>query len=160
MNLHLETELIEEVINEALNHISHKKDEHRIEVKANDEFILAKIDAGLIIQVIINIVDNAIKYTPKGSMISIETFKHKDFVEIQIADDGAGISDKDKEKLFEMFYTVKHEVIDGRRGLGLGLALCKAIIVAHGGNIAVKDNIPHGTIFSFTLPIKEVEIHE
>ena len=66
----------------------------------------------------------------------------------------------DKEKLFEMFYTVKHEVIDGRRGLGLGLALCKAIIVAHGGNIAVKDNIPHGTIFSFTLPIKEVEIHE
>ena len=119
MNLHLETELIEEVINEALNHISHKKDEHRIEVKANDEFILAKIDAGLIIQVIINIVDNAIKYTPKGSMISIETFKHKDFVEIQIADDGAGISDKDKEKLFEMFYTVKHEVIDGRRGHAL-----------------------------------------
>ena len=55
---------------------------------------------------------------------------------------------------------MKHEVIDGRRGLGLGLALCKAIIVAHGGNIAVKDNIPHGTIFSFTLPIKEVEIHE
>ncbi|MEI3293913.1 MAG: hypothetical protein V8R63_10910 [Thomasclavelia ramosa] len=50
-----------------MNHISHKKDEHRIEVKANDEFILAKIDAGLIIQVIINIVDNAIKYTPKGS---------------------------------------------------------------------------------------------
>lgn len=65
-----------------------------------------------------------------------------------------------KKNFLKCFITVKHEVIDGRRGLGLGLALCKAIIVAHGGNIAVKDNIPHGTIFSFTLPIKEVEIHE
>ena len=160
MNLHLQTELIEEVIDEALNHISHKKDEHQLVVVANDEFILAKIDASLIIQVIINIVDNAIKYTPMGSVIKIETIKHQDFVEIQISDDGPGISDQDKEKLFEMFYTIKHDVIDGRRGLGLGLALCKAIIVAHGGNISVKDNFPQGTIFSFTLPIKEVEIHE
>mgnify|MGYP002243633691 FL=1 len=57
MNLHLETELIEEVINEALNHISHKKDEHRIEVKANDEFRLAKVEAGVIMQVNLGMVD-------------------------------------------------------------------------------------------------------
>lgn len=160
MNLHLETELIDEVINEALSHISRKKEQHQIKVIAKDEFILAKIDASLIIQVIINIIDNAIKYTPSGSLIIIETIKHSHFVEIKISDDGQGINDQDKEKLFEMFYTAKHDVIDGRRGLGLGLALCKSIVIAHGGQIKVEDNFPQGTVFSFTLPIEEVEIHE
>lgn len=160
MNLHLETELIDEVINEALSHISRKKEQHQIKLIAKDEFILAKIDASLIIQVIINIIDNAIKYTPSGSLITIETIKHNHFVEIKISDNGQGISDQDKEKLFEMFYTAKHDVIDGRRGLGLGLALCKSIIIAHGGQIKVEDNLPQGTVFSFTLPIEEVKIHE
>lgn len=160
MNLHLETELIDEVINEALSHISRKKEQHQIKLITKDEFILAKIDASLIIQVIINIIDNAIKYTPSGSLITIETIKHNHFVEIKISDNGQGISDQDKEKLFEMFYTAKHDVIDGRRGLGLGLALCKSIIIAHGGQIKVEDNLPQGTVFSFTLPIEEVKIHE
>lgn len=159
MHLNLETELIDEVINEALNHISRDKCNHNIKVIATDELILSKIDAHLIMQVIINIVDNAIKYTQTNSTIIIETIKQDKFVEIKIKDNGPGISNKNKEKLFDMFYTVKQVTADGRRGLGLGLALCKAIIIAHGGNINVSDNSPCGTIFSFTLPIKEVEIH-
>ncbi|WP_294577632.1 DUF4118 domain-containing protein [uncultured Thomasclavelia sp.] len=160
MNLHLETELIDEIINEALNHISRRIEQHHLVVVNHEEFILAKVDARLIIQVIINIVDNAIKYTPKGSTIEIETIKHDHLVEVQIRDNGPGIKDEDKEKLFEMFYTVKHNISDSRRGLGLGLALCKAIINAHNGTISVKDNHPCGTIFSFSIPIEEVEIHE
>ena len=160
MNLHLETELIDEIINEALNHISRRIEQHHLVVVNHEEFILAKVDARLIIQVIINIVDNAIKYTPKGSTIEIETIKHDHLVEVQIRDNGPGIKDEDKEKLFEMFYTVKHNISDSRRGLGLGLALCKAIISAHNGTISVKDNHPCGTIFSFSIPIEEVEIHE
>ena len=152
--------MIEEVINEALNHISRRIEQHHLVFINNDEFILAKIDARLIIQVIINIIDNAIKYTPVGSTIEIEAIKKDHFVEIQIRDNGPGISDSDKEKLFEMFYTVKHNTSDARRGLGLGLALCKTIITAHNGTITVTDNHPKGTIFSFTLPIEEVEIHE
>ena len=69
-----------------------------------NSILCKKYDAILIIQVIINIVDNAIKYTPKGSMISIETFKPKDFVEIQIADDGAGISDNVEKLLKHVLY--------------------------------------------------------
>ncbi|WRK53942.1 hypothetical protein SD457_02260 [Coprobacillaceae bacterium CR2/5/TPMF4] len=75
VSLHLETELIEEVINEALNHISRRIEQHHLVFINNDEFILAKIDARLIIQVIINIIDNAIKYTPVGSTIEIEAIK-------------------------------------------------------------------------------------
>ena len=65
-----------------------------------------------------------------------------------------------KGKLFEMFYTADNLRGDGRRGLGLGLALCRSIVTAHGGTIAVADNHPHGTVFSFTLHTSEVDIHE
>jgi two-component system sensor histidine kinase KdpD len=59
-----------------------------------------------------------------------------------------------------MFYTADKARGDGRRGLGLGLALCKSIVEAHGGKIYVRDNIPHGTVFCFTLQAEEVDIHE
>ena len=80
-----------------------------------------------------------------------------EMVRVEIADDGGGIPDEAKEKLFQMFYTAQHKRGgDGRRGLGLGLSLCKSIITAHGGTITVRDNLPHGTVFSFTLQAEEV----
>ena len=82
-------------------------------------------------------------------------------VRVEIADDGGGIPDEAKEKLFQMFYTAQHKRGGaGRRGLGLGLSLCKSIITAHGGTITVRDNLPHGTVFSFTLQAEEVNCHE
>ena len=78
---------------------------------------------------------------------------------IQISDDGSGISDEAKEHLFDMFYTAGIGKADSRRGLGLGLSLCKSIVSAHGGSISVSDNVPHGAIFSFTLPLEEVNIN-
>ena len=121
---------------------------------------MAKMDSRLIVQVIINIVDNAIKYTLQGSHITISAKKVEQMILIEIADDGAGISDSVKEKLFDMFFTVNSAQVDGRRGLGLGLFLCKSIITAHGGTIYAKDNKPHGTVFCFTLPAEEVMYHE
>ena len=79
---------------------------------------------------------------------------------ISVADDGDGIPDSAKARIFDMFYTVNSGVADSRRSMGLGLALCKSIVTAHGGEIAVADNTPHGTVFSFTLPIEEVTLHE
>ena len=121
---------------------------------------MGKMDSRLIVQVFINIIDNAIKYTQKGSCIRIIGRKKGNYLYIEIEDDGPGIGREEQEKLFDMFYTANNERGDSRRGLGLGLALCKSIITAHGGNIGVKENIPHGTIFYFTLPAEEVIIHE
>ena len=67
---------------------------------------------------------------------------------------------RQKEKLFDMFYTVDNHIADGRRGMGLGLALCKSIITAHGGQISVRNNHPNGTVFRFTLKAEEVTIHD
>lgn len=160
MNLKLSTELMDEVITESLKHISRKGSEHHITVQSGDDFLLAKMDAKLIVQVIINIVDNAIKYTPAGSAITIAAKQENGFVIVSIADDGPGISDEMKSRVFDMFYSGANKVADSRRSLGLGLSLCKSIITAHGGTITVTDNNPQGTIFTFTLPAGEVKIHE
>lgn len=160
MNLNMQPELLGEVIEEALLHINRKSTEHKIVTALEDEFLMAKMDSRLIVQVIINIVDNAIKYTQQGSCIIISVKKDGEFIRIEIADNGFGIPDKAKEKLFDMFYSGENISADSRRGLGLGLALCKSIVHAHGGAISVRDNVPRGTVFEFTLQAEEVDIHE
>ena len=99
LNLSLSEDLVDDVIIEALWHVNRKSVEHHIEVENEDEFLLAKMDAKLIVQVVINIVDNAIKYTPKGSHILISTKKQYDKAVISIADDGAGIPDEMKPRV-------------------------------------------------------------
>ena len=122
MQLNMTTELIEEVVHEALQHISRQGREHHIQVQQDNEFILVKMDTRLMIQVIINLIDNAIKYTPKGSHILIHVFKQKQEVCIDVQDDGPGITDEMKPHIFDMFYTGNMKVADSRRSLGLGLA--------------------------------------
>ena len=160
MRLQKQPHLVEEIVTEALQHISRKQTEHTITVHHENELLLARCDARLIIQVIINLVDNAIKYTPAGSHITITTKQNEQHTEISVADNGAGIPDSEKEKVFQMFYSGSNPIADCRRSLGLGLSLCKSIITAHGGEIAVTDNAPAGTIFTFTIPSGEVEVHE
>lgn len=160
LNLHLSEDLIDDAITEALHHINRSSVEHHITVENENDFLLVKMDAKLIVQVIINIVDNAIKYTPKGSHILIRTKKLGDQAVVSIADDGAGIPDEIKARVFDMFYSGANKIADSRRSLGLGLSLCKSIVNAHGGQLSVSDNTPHGTIFTFTLPAGEVQLHE
>ncbi|MEG2732612.1 MAG: sensor histidine kinase KdpD [Clostridium sp.] len=160
MNLHMVAEMMEEVVEEALQHIDRSSVQHRIKVISSNDLIMAKMDVRLIVQVIINIVDNAIKYTPEGSEITITISKRGNKVVTRIADNGSGLSNEAKSHIFEMFYTANAKVADSRRGMGLGLALCKSIITAHGGEIKVCDNQPCGTVFQFTLPAEEVILHE
>ena len=160
MNLHLSAELMEDVVAEALRHVNRQCGEHSITVEHRDEFLLARMDAKLIVQVIINIVDNAVKYTPKGSHIRIETRREGDWAVVRISDDGPGISDEAKPRVFDMFYSGANKVADSRRSLGLGLSLCKSIITVHGGEIQVGDNKPQGAVFTFTLPAEEAHLNE
>lgn len=153
MQLHLSPELPDEVIREALQHIRIPTAGHRITVDCGDELLLARMDARLISQVIINLVENALKYTPPGSSIVIGAEKQGDRVVIRVADDGPGIPDDLKPRVFEMFFTGDRKVADSRRSLGLGLSLCRSIVSAHGGEITLTDNTPSGCVFSFTLPV-------
>lgn len=151
ITLKKESESVSDVISEALSHLGRKKDDFIIKTKIEDETLCAKMDGKLISQVIFNLVDNAMKYSPCNTTVTVGAKAVTDYIEISVEDEGNGIKDEDKEKIFDMFYTVNNSITDGRRGLGLGLALCKAVVEAHGGEIEIKDNSPKGTIFSFKL---------
>lgn len=160
IKLNYNTELIDDIIDEALKHINKNKIKHHIRVEGFKDLLLVNVDVRLIIQVFINLIDNAIKYTPERSTITIKVSKNESKAIINVIDNGPGIKEKDKDRIFEMFYIGDNIIADGRKSLGLGLSLCKSIINAHGCEITVENNEPAGTIFTFDLPIKEVTIHE
>ena len=163
MQIRQSAELVDEVIREALKHTGQSRTGRTIKVEEEDELILAKMDARLIVQVLINLIGNAVKYTPQGTDITVQVKKEKtenSQVIISVCDLGDGIPDDRKERVFDMFYTGGDQVADSRRSLGLGLGLCRSIINAHGGKIWISDNIPHGAVVTFTLPAEEVELNE
>jgi two-component system sensor histidine kinase KdpD len=160
VDLNLKPELIEDVVSEALKRVSRKDTKHHIALLMNDDLLMAKMDSRLIVQVVFNLVDNAIKYTPPGSHITISSGREADAIIVEVADDGPGIRDEDKQKIFDRFYITENERGDSRRALGLGLYLCRAVIEAHGGEITVRDNDPKGAVFSFTLRAEEALSHE
>ena len=152
-------QLLDEVIAESLRHVSRKHDAYKI-VADCEELVLTRMDVHLIIQVLVNLIDNAIKYTPSGSVISIRGFKKAGKAQVSVEDNGPGIPDEMKPHIFEMFYTGKTTVADSQRSLGLGLALCRSIIEAHDGTLVLSDHAPHGCNFTFTLPLSEVTLNE
>nr|WP_288546911.1 ATP-binding protein [uncultured Blautia sp.] len=152
-------QLLDEVIAESLRHISRKHDDYKIVIDC-EELVLARMDVRLIMQVLVNLVDNAIKYTPPGSVICIRGTKTDGKAQISVEDNGPGIPEEMKSHIFEMFYTGKTTVADSQRSLGLGLALCHSIIEAHEGTLILTDHDPHGCNFIFTLPLSEVTLNE
>ena len=159
-DIRMSAELVSDVIDEAVRRTEKNANAHKLTAKESDGILLARMDARLIVQVLINLIDNAIKYTPSGSEIEISAVEKDNEIAITVADNGHGIADEIKPRVFDMFYTGAEKIADSRRSLGLGLALCKSIVNAHGGEITVSDNKPHGAVFTFTLPKEEVEISE
>ena len=160
LNLNMTTELMSDMVAEAIKHMGRRLDGFRLEKDEPDAFLFVKADARLIVLVVINLLDNAIKYAPAGSTISIGISEKNGNVVVRIADEGPGIPDDQKSQVFDLFYTSGNPTGDGRRGLGIGLSLCQSIVRAHGGAISVTDNAPHGAAFEFSLPRDEVNIHE
>ncbi len=160
MELNKSLEVLDDVVEESLKHIDRNKSEHEIKITSPSEVVIANMDAKLIAQVIINLVNNAIMYTQTGSTIQICYGNSDDKIFVSIADNGPGMDDKSKEHAFDMFYTGQNKIADGKKSMGLGLALCKSVVEAHGGSIEITDNVPSGCIFTFYLEKGDVEINE
>lgn len=159
VKLQLSDQVVDDIVAEALRHIDRHAAEHHITSDCGELPLLVRADARLIMQLLINLVNNAIKYSPAGSHIEIRAFREAEHAVIEVSDDGPGIPDAQKSQVFEMFYTGSKRVADSRRSLGLGLSLCRSIVHAHGGELTLRDNPPHGCIFSFTLPLSEINLN-
>lgn len=149
-------EMLEEAVSEAINHLSTIRKGQTITVDHEDEFLMVMMDVRFIVQVIANILRNAVQYTPEGSHIHVSTGTRDGMGYVAIADNGNGVTEEIRSKIFDMFYTGETEIVDSRRSMGLGLFLCRSIIQSHGGEIFCDINQDGGCTFTFTLPLVDL----
>lgn len=143
---------LKDTIEVVLKALSREIGNKPIEIILPDDLPQIPLDKILIEQVFENLIDNAIKFTPCDSVIEITADLQNDCVVVYIKDHGPGITSDEVDRLFEKFY--RGRMLTSERGLGLGLAICRSIIVAHGGAIWAENRKDGGAMFCFTLPLK------
>lgn len=126
---------------------------HTLELDFEQELPAPYADPQLIDEVLTNLVDNAIKYSPKGGKIVIAGRVSNENVEVTVADEGIGIPLREIGHIFERFHRVNDSFVQKTRGMGLGLSICKYIVEAHGGKIDVISKLGQGSRFTFVLPL-------
>ncbi|MCX7715153.1 MAG: ATP-binding protein [Clostridia bacterium] len=151
LSVNASPEAIEEIIAEAVTRIKCQYKTQRINVKVPDELVILPVDAILIKQVIINLVENAIKHG-MSTEVDIVVEKSDKEVAIYVRDNGKGISNEDLPYLFDGYISKHKDNVDSTRGMGIGLSICKSIIKAHSGNIIGYNDKSGGAVFKITLP--------
>jgi two-component system sensor histidine kinase KdpD len=139
---------LEEVVGVALNCLEESLQSRAVKVRIPADASRAPFDASLVEQVLINLVENAIKYTPQETGIEISARRIDEGVEIEVADSGPGIPPGKEEVIFDKF----QRVATGGGGMGIGLTICRGIVMAHGGRIWCENKASGGASFRFVLP--------
>ncbi|MGZ8239599.1 MAG: DUF4118 domain-containing protein, partial [Methylobacter sp.] len=142
---------LEEIIGAVLTLLQKRLEGRLVTVKLPPGIPMIYVDAVMIEQVLINLLENVLRYTPERSPVEIMAESSSSAVEISVADRGPGIPKGCENKLFEKFYRVRHEA--AQSGVGLGLTICRAIIEAHGGSIQAHNRPTGGAVFSFIIPL-------
>jgi signal transduction histidine kinase len=144
------SELLEVCIGDFNNRFQHEK--IRQEVQPG---LFVSGDALLLQMAVNNLIDNAIKYSDRASVVSVQLSEEKNNIVLQVTDEGIGINEAEKKKIFEKFYRAGNEATKSAKGTGLGLYLTFKVIKAHKGTISIKDNVPAGSIFIINLDAAE-----
>lgn len=144
---------IDELIHDVLGHMHMLLKERVVQVSLPDDLPPVELDYLQIDQVLTNLIENALRYTPTGSPIEIAAAEKNGAIEVSVADHGPGVAFSDRERIFDKFYSVTNGVRKGIVGSGLGLAVCRGLVEAHGGRIWVENRPGGGAIFRFTLPL-------
>jgi len=144
-----EWQSLEEIIGVVLNRLSDKLKDRTVSANLPEDLSLIPFDPLLIEQVLMNLLDNALKYTPSGTPIEISATAREGEVVVELGDRGPGIPHGAEERIFEKF--VRGSAAGG--GIGLGLTICRVIIAAHGGRIGAENRPGGGALFRFTLPL-------
>lgn len=150
VELNLQWQPLEEVVVSALKVLERAFAEHKIKVSLDDNLPLVNIDSVLMERVIYNLLENTVKYTPPGSSVEIGANVQERVIEVWVDDNGPGLPEGKEEVIFKKFERGQPE--GATRGVGLGLAICRAIVEAHGGEIHAENRPQGGARFIFTLP--------
>ena len=142
---------LEETVGVALIRLDDRLREHPVTVRLPPDLPLVPVDGVLIEQVFVNLLENAVKYTPLGTPIDISAEATPGIVRVEVADRGPGLSPEEETRIFDKFYRAPGTPSQG--GIGLGLTICRGIITAHGGRIWAENRTGGGAVFRFTLPL-------
>ena len=153
--LNRQWQVLEEIVGSALSRVRGMLGDRSVQTQIASDFPLVKLDGVLFEQVLINLLENAVRYTPAGSRIEISATASRRQVEIHVADNGPGLPVGQEARVFEKFFRGNSAAPDSRRGVGLGLAICRGIVQAHGGNIRAQNRPQGGAEFVITLPLDE-----
>lgn len=149
---------IEEIVGSALKGLEPTLTEHPVKLELPADLPLVKCDAMLIERVLVNLIENATKYTTPGTLIGVTATRADAVVRVEVWDEGPGLPPGQERAIFAQFTRGQKE--SAVPGVGLGLAICDAIIDAHGGRIWAENRVPHGARFLFTLPLDEQPLLE
>lgn len=155
MTVNKEDEVIDDIVETAVTHMKSLLGKREFSVSLPQEIVSVPVDGQLIAQVIINLLDNAVKYTEPGDHISLDVTCGENEAFFSVSDDGKAIDKSVKENIFDSFITTAGENGDKCSGSGLGLAICRTIVEAHGGRIYSENIEPHGAKFTFSLPLED-----
>ncbi|MDF2870471.1 MAG: histidine kinase [Anaerocolumna sp.] len=155
MNVSKTLEAGEEVIAEAVSRIRKRYGERNIQVKVPEEFLEVPMDGTLIAQVLINLLENAIKHSREEALIEVSLRKKENWAVFEVLDNGKGIPEEDLPSLFEGYTSLGGKASDSSRGLGIGLSICRSIIKAHQGRMEAENRLSGGAAFRFLLPLEE-----
>jgi two-component system sensor histidine kinase KdpD len=144
---------VQDLVGTALEQLGNRTVSRPIEVDIPQNLPFVSVDFGLIVQTLVNIIDNALKYSPAESPIEIKARNINNEIQIEIADRGFGIPPQDLLQIFDKFYRIDHP--GSVAGTGLGLSICKGIVEAHGGRIVAENREGGGTIIRLILPVAE-----
>ncbi len=155
VSLNRQWHVLEELVGSAIARLRRDLGDRVVSVKIPESFPLIFIDGFLLEQVFVNLLENASRYTPLSSRIEISAAVTDRRVEIQFADNGPGLPPGSESRVFDKFYRAADMPADGRRGVGLGLAICQGIIAAHGGRISAANRPTGGALFTISLSCKQ-----
>jgi two-component system sensor histidine kinase KdpD len=147
--------VLEEIVGSALGRLRRELKGHTVRVDIPADLPLLSLDGVLMEQLFINLLENAARYTPAGGKIEVSARVRGAEVEIRVADNGPGLPPGSEARVFEKFFRGAGPAADGRRGVGLGLAICEAVAQAHGGRIRAANRPGGGAEFVITLPCAE-----
>lgn len=155
LQIHFESKDVNQLVEKAIEGFQTQARVSEIKIVSNLEPLFPiQLDPSLISKVLNNLIDNALKYSPAGSTITIQTLEKDDFIEIQVQDEGIGLSEEDQENLFTRFYRAKNDTTTRITGTGLGLYLTKYFVEAHFGDVEVQSEIGSGSTFIIRLPLQ------
>jgi two-component system sensor histidine kinase KdpD len=152
--VHLRKELfpLEEIVGAALHRLRRQLSERQVQTDIPAELPMVAIDNVLVEQVFINLIENALKYTPPDTAIEIAAYQGESVIEVEVRDSGPGFNPGDEDRVFDKFF---RDRTDNVRGAGLGLAICRAIVEAHGGTIRAQNRRGGGAIIHFSIPMSD-----